>query len=115
MRHFGSGRADLRDTGDPLREAIADAGCFGVTYYFHKDGDLDYFSPEKPSAPVNQEFIAVTEDAPGRIVLQHATVGEGGKAAGRVRIRPGLSAVETAAGAPRADANKRPLRDQRGQ
>ncbi len=56
------------------------AGCFEVNYLFHEDGALDYFSPEKPPVLVNEEFIAVTEDEPGRIVLQHATIAGDGTA-----------------------------------
>jgi hypothetical protein len=65
----------------PPRDHILNmAGCFDVTYYFHEDGEHDYFNPEKPPALVNEEFIAVTEDEPARVVLQHATIGEGGRA-----------------------------------
>ena len=56
------------------------AGCFDVTYYFHEDGEHDYLAEEKPPSIVNSEIIVVTEDEPGRIVLQHGTIGEGGKA-----------------------------------
>ena len=66
---------------DSARDHILDmTGCFDVTYYFHEDGEHDYVNPDKPPALVNEEYIVVTEDEPGRVVLQHATIGGGGKA-----------------------------------
>lgn len=66
---------------DSAREHILRmAGCHDVTYYFHEDGAHDYFNEEKGPAVVNEEFLAVTEDEPGRIVIEHATIGPDGKA-----------------------------------
>ena len=56
------------------------AGCHDVTYYFHEDGERDYFNNEKPPAIVTQELVAVTEEEPEGIVLQHATIDQDGRA-----------------------------------
>ncbi len=56
------------------------AGCHSVTYYFHEDGEHDHLNPERPPALVTEEYSAITEEEPGRIVLQHATLDPDGLA-----------------------------------
>lgn len=72
--------ATAAQNADGREHILQMGGCFDVTYYFHEDGEHDYFSDEKPPALEIEELIAVVEDDPERIVLQHATVAEGGRA-----------------------------------
>ena len=74
-----AGASSAQD-GSGREHILQMAGCHDVTYYFHEDGERDYFNDEKPPAIVTQELVAVTEDEPERIVLQHATIDEGGRA-----------------------------------
>lgn len=55
------------------------AGCHAVTYRFFEDGAHDHFADKPGLITEIKELIVLTEDGPGRLMLQHASINEEGQ------------------------------------